>query len=67
MDPGHTAAEHRRAELRLVLKEPRGREVQDKEQLFENVAYERRLSAQERADLREQLRRLRLVGSLDRP
>lgn len=57
--PNSGAPEHRRAELRLVLKEPRGRETPDKEQIFENVAYDRHLTPQERADLRRQLRQLR--------
>ena len=62
-----TAPEYRRAELRSVLKEPRAREAQEKVQIFENVAYNRHLSEQERADLRQQLRRPGLDGKPVRP
>lgn len=57
-----TSPEHRRAELRLILKEPRIREALDREQdqRFENVAYDRHLSAEERADLRQKLRQQRM-------
>lgn len=59
-----TSPQHRRAELRLILKEPRLREPlnRDPDQRFENVAYDRHLSAEERADLRQKLRQQRLDG-----
>lgn len=52
-----------------MLKEPRAREAPDKEpdQRFENVGYDRHLSAQERSDLRQQLRQLQLEGKPERP
>ena len=61
--------EHRRAELRSVLKEPRGWEAPEKDpdQRFENVVYDRHLSEQERVDLRQQLRRQRPEMKPDRP
>ena len=67
--PDQTPLEQRRAELRLMLKEPRAREAQDKEpdQRFENVAYDRHLSPQDRADLRQQLRQYRLEGKPEYP
>lgn len=56
---GQTAPEQRRAELRSSLKAPSGREAQEKDQTPENVALGWHLSAQERANLRQQLRQLR--------
>ncbi len=51
-----TAQEQRRAELRLILSTPRVKEAQEKEQALESEMLERHLSAQEKADLRQQLR-----------
>jgi hypothetical protein len=65
--PGQTAPEQRRAELRSVLMEPRVRELQEKDQIFENVGYDRHLSVQERADLRQQLRQQQVEVKAGRP
>lgn len=65
--PDQTAPEQRRAELRSALQAPRGREAQGKEQTLENAALNRHLSAQERADLRQQLRQQRREANPDRP
>lgn len=51
-----TVQEQRRAQLRLILSTPRVREAQEKEQALESEMQERHLSAQEKADLRQQLR-----------
>lgn len=42
--------------MRLILSTPRVREAQEKEQALESEMLERHLSAQEKADLRQQLR-----------
>lgn len=51
-----TAQEQRRAQLRLILSTPRVREAQEKEQALESEMLERHLSAQEKVDMRQQLR-----------
>ena len=58
--------DHRRADLRQVLKTSSGRELQSKEQTPNSAPEQRRLSAQERADLRQQLRQQRPEGKPDR-
>lgn len=62
-----TAPEQRRAELRSALKAPGGREARASDQTPTNVPANRHLSAQERADLRQQLRQQRRDASPDRP
>lgn len=69
--PGPQAAsrpvpEQRRAELRQVLKTSSERELQTREQTLNSASEQRRLSAQERADLRQQLRQQRPEGKPDR-
>lgn len=61
------ALEQRRAELRLILKEPRSHELPETGHLFENVGYDRHLTAQEKASLRQQLRQQRLDSIQPRP
>jgi hypothetical protein len=51
---GQAAPDQRRAELRLVLKAPRGPEAPSKDQLAKEVP-NRHLSELERADLRQQV------------
>jgi len=58
--------EQRRAELRQVLKTSSGRESQSGEQTPNSAPEQRHLSAQERADLRQQLRQQRPEGKPDR-
>lgn len=60
------ALEQRRAELRSVLK-AHGREPQQGDQALETVSLERHLSAQELADLRQQLRQQHREARLERP
>lgn len=48
--------EQRRAELRMVLKDPYGREAPERAQMVDEKPPDRRLSAQERENLRQQLR-----------
>lgn len=50
------AQEQRRAELRSLLKAPRARADRDREGASDEGMASRRLSAQERSDLRQQLR-----------
>jgi hypothetical protein len=73
---GQAAPDQRRAELRSVLKERGGRELQkkdqdkekDKDQSLNKIPANRHLSAQEKADLRRQLRQQLLdVRVLDHP
>lgn len=54
--PAAPAHEQRRAELRSALKAPNAREAQAKNPPPKNAPANRHLSAQERADLRQQLR-----------
>lgn len=61
------ALEQRRAELRVILKESRSQELPETSHLFENVAYDRHLTEQERANLRQQLRQQRLDAVQSRP
>lgn len=49
-------AEQRRAELRMVLKDPYGRETPERAPVLDEKPPDRRLSAQERENLRQQLR-----------
>lgn len=65
--PAQTETEQRRAELRAALKAPRTREVPSKDQTLDKEPLNRHLSAQERADLRQQLRQQRLDAKLDHP
>ncbi|MEO8120028.1 MAG: hypothetical protein ABI606_11995 [Rhodoferax sp.] len=68
--PEPAALEQRRAELRAALKALQEREEQGKDQMFENASAVRHLSAQERADLRQQLRQQRQMAipdNADRP
>lgn len=51
-----SAQEQRRAELRSLLKAPRARADRDREGASDEGTASRRLSAQERSDLRQQLR-----------
>lgn len=60
------APEQRRAELRQALKPSAGREVQAKDKK-PNDTPEKRLSVQERADLRQQLRQQRPDVKPDHP
>lgn len=57
----------RRAELRLALTPIRAREAQSKDQSLGAAPLGRQLSAQERADLRQQLRQQRRDVKLERP
>lgn len=57
----------RRAELRLALTPLRTREAQSKDQSLGAAPLGRQLSAQERADLRQQLRQQRRDVKLERP
>jgi hypothetical protein len=59
--------EQRRAELREALKSSRGQEIAAKAQTPNGVPEKRHLSAQERSDLRQQLRQQRIEGKPDRP
>ena len=59
--------ELRRAQLRLLLATPRVRDAKEKEQALESEMQERRLSAQERADLRQLLRQQQRETKLERP
>ena len=61
------ALEQRRAELRLMLKTPRGREAPQSDQTLEKVSLNRHLSAQELADLRQQLRQQYRDARQERP
>ena len=60
------ALEQRRADLRSVLK-ARGREAQQGDQAPETALLHRHLSAQELADLRQQLRQQHRQARLERP
>lgn len=51
-----STAEQRRAELRMALKDPYGREAPERAQMVDERPIDRRLSAQERENLRQQLR-----------
>lgn len=48
--------EQRRAELRMVLKDPYARDAPERAQMVDERSADRRLSAQERENLRQQLR-----------
>ena len=61
------ALEQRRAELRLMLKIPRAREASQSSQALEKVSLNRHLSAQELADLRQQLRQQYRDAKRERP
>ena len=60
------ALEQRRAELRSVLR-AHGRELQQGDHALETVSLNRHLSAQELADLRQQLRQQHRQARLERP
>ena len=64
--PPHIDVKTRAAELRSVLQAPREREVQRKEPVPEAAPGNRRLSEQERVDLRQQLRQQHRTGQPDR-
>ena len=57
---GPSTPDQRRAELRTALKALRARDAQDKDLTEKYVPVNRHLSAQEKADLRQQLRQQRL-------
>jgi hypothetical protein len=62
-----TGMEQRRSELRSALKTPRGRDAPDPQAMLANSPQPRQLSAQERADLRQQLRQQRRSDKVERP
>ena len=61
------APEQRRAELRLALKAPHGQTAPNPAQTLDNSPANRHLSAQERANLRQQLRQQRREAQPERP
>ena len=57
-----TAVEQRRVDLRMALREQRGREAPERAQAVEEKPANRHLSMQERENLRQQLRLQRQDG-----